>query len=88
MQLRKEKDFHRAMSKHLRAGVLPGQFGMDALRIDELKRHPACFANGRPTSSGNVPSPAFGSIFDKLVEVLGRLCEALLRESAIRRPGL
>jgi hypothetical protein len=88
MQLGTEKDFHRAMSKHLWSGVLPGQFGMDALRIDELRRHPTCFADGRPTGSGNAPNPAFGNIFDKLVHALERLRDALLRESAIRRLGM
>lgn len=31
-----EKDLHNAMKTHRRAGVTPGLFDMDALRIDEM----------------------------------------------------
>ncbi len=36
MNMGPEKDLHRAMSKHLRAGVTPGLFDMDALRFDQV----------------------------------------------------
>jgi len=36
-----DAEFHRSLNRHLTAGVLPGQFDLDAMRLDELRRQAA-----------------------------------------------
>lgn len=80
-------ELHQAMKKHLQAGITPGQFGMDALRVDELRlpQLPPELENVSAPSSDFSQKSFSASIVGWMSPVVARLRSGLVGLIQVRR---